>query len=259
MIRAYVLALGSAVLVALEGCQDEGPSGLEGVGEPAVLESSTKKLDIGVCSPGQGGFTLGSNPYFPLDVGMQWDLQGEEDDESVRVLVTVLNLTRTIDGVTTRVVEEREWVDDELAEVAWNYFARASDGTMCYYGEDVDVFEDGEISHPGAWCADEAGNEPGIIMPADPKPGMTYPTEVAPGIAEDEAKIVGSGPVSTPFGRFTQTIRIREFNPLDEEKGYKVFAEGVGLVIDEVLLLEDLNQNAPAPPGPIPTDQTCGV
>ncbi len=38
-----------------------------------------------------------------------------------------------------------------------------------------------------------------------------------------------------------------------------VYARDVGLVIDEVLQLEDLNQNAPVPPGPIPTDQVCGV
>lgn len=56
-------------------------------------------------------------------------------------------------------------------------------------------------------------------------------------MAEDEGEIVGTGPVVVPAGRFTDAIRVREYDPLDEETGYKVFAAGVGLVIDEVLQL----------------------
>ncbi|MGH7630008.1 MAG: hypothetical protein ACREOF_11645 [Gemmatimonadales bacterium] len=38
--------------------------------------------------------------------------------------VTVLNQTRVIDGVTTRVIEERETIDGESFEVRWNYFVQ---------------------------------------------------------------------------------------------------------------------------------------
>ena len=187
----------------------------------------------------------------------QCDGEGEEDDVPVSLLITVLGETRLIDGVTTRVIEEREWEDGELLEVSWNYFAQAADGTVCYFGEDVDIFEDEQISHKGAWCADEAGSMPGIFMPADPQPGMTYQTEFGPG-AQDQVKIVGSGPVTVPYGPFPETIRWREFNPLDGDKGYKVFAEGFGLVIDESLLLVDFEEDASAPGPPLPTDQSCG-
>ena len=61
---------------------------------------------------GRGGFTLAStNPYFPMDVGRQLVLTGEDNGESIRLEVNVLDQTRTIAGVTTRVVEEREEVD----------------------------------------------------------------------------------------------------------------------------------------------------
>ena len=162
-----------------------------------------------------------------MGVGQQWTYEGEEDGVPVSLLITVLDETRLIAGVTTRVIEEREWEDDELLEVSWNYFAQAGDGTICYFGEDVDIYEEeDEIVHEGAWCADESPNAPGIIMPADPRPGMKFPMESAPGIAEDEGKIVGSGPVTVPFGRFDETLRVREFNPLDGGKGFKVFGCG---------------------------------
>jgi hypothetical protein len=56
--------------------------------------------------------------------------------------------------------------------------------------------------------------------------------EGAPGIAEDEGPIVGTGPAQVQAGRFTETIRVREYNPLDRSRGFKVFAADVGLLVD---------------------------
>lgn len=227
-------------LAMLQGCDRPQPLSPEGaipVSTPALSEAA-KKLDPALCALDRGGFTLNStNPYYPLGVGSQWFLEGEEDDEFIEVLITVLDETEEVGGVITRVVEEREWVDGELLEISRNFFAVASDGTVCYFGEDVDIFEDGEVSHEGAWRADEPGNAPGIIMPADPHPGMKYPNEIAPGIAEDEAKVVGVGPIEVPAGRFTETIRIEERNPLEGDRDYKVFAKDVGIIIDGPIAL----------------------
>jgi hypothetical protein len=266
--RAIACVVTVAAWAALAGCEegpplgvtlDDGTAFLDG-GEPgAPAPSGSKKLEIGVCAPGAGGFTTAStNPYFPMQVGDQWSYGGEEDGVPVSLLITVLDVTRLIDGVTTRVIEEREWEDDELLEVSWNYFAQAGDGTICYFGEDVDIFEDDEIVHNGAWCADEPENAAGIFMPADPQPGMKYRMELAPGIAEDEGTIVGSGPVAVPAGAFTETIRVREFNPLDGDKGYKVFAAGTGLVIDGPLELVDFTEGAATPGPPTISEQVCG-
>ncbi|CAN5124365.1 hypothetical protein BH18GEM1_BH18GEM1_21590 [soil metagenome] len=261
MVRAGLLGLMVAVgLVLLPGCGEEPMSGLDQSAGSLSLNASKKKLDVSICDPSQGGFSIQStNPYFPLHVGHQWKYEGDEDGEFLELLITVLNETRVIDGVTTRILEEREWVDDELLEVSWNYFAETSDGTVCYFGEDVDIFEDDEIVHDGAWCADEPGNHAGIFMPADPKPGMKYPNEIAPGIAEDFAKIIGSGPVTVPAGRFTKTIRVEETTPLEPGKGYKVFAAETGLVIDGPAELVSFIQGAGQPLGPIPTNQVCGL
>jgi hypothetical protein len=152
----------------------------------------------------------------------------------LRLRITVLNETEVVGGVRTRVIEEREWEDGKLFEVSRNFYAIAPDETACYFGEEVDFYEDGKIvSHQGTWRADAPGNQPGIIMPADPRLGTTFQMEHAPGIAEDEGTIVGvAQTVRVSAGQFTETIHVREFNPLDGGIGFKSFAEDVGLVVD---------------------------
>ena len=255
---ATTAVLAASVLAAIVACDQPSTSPRRLAGQEVSL-SSAKKLDVAVCATTNTGFTTNfTHPYFGSSpVGNQLVLEADEGGEHTRNEVTVLALTRNIGGVTTRVIEEREFTDGTLAEVTYNYFVQASDGSICYYGEDVDVYENGTVTHEGAWCG-VGPNEPGIFLPADPQAGMKFQNEVAPGIAEDEATIVGKGPVTVPAGHFTNTIRIREFNPLDGEKDFKVFAAGVGIVIDGAQLLTHINQTAGTPPLPAITLQACG-
>jgi hypothetical protein len=261
----------AAACAFLVGCEETAPLGPESAAlaaDPVEISldrtlgiQSHKKLSTDLCSPALGGFTtVSTNPYFPMEVGDQWSYEGEEDDAEVALLITVLDETRIVDGVTTRVIEEREWEDDELLEISWNYYAQAGDGTICYFGEDVDIYEEGGgIVHEGAWCAEDEPNAPGIFMPADPEPGLRYEMEVAPGIAEDRGKIVGTGPLFLEAGFFLETIRVRESNPLDQGIGFKVFANGTGLVVDGPVELVEFTQGASTPGPPTITAQTCGI
>jgi hypothetical protein len=127
---------------------------------------------------------------------------------------------------------------ENLREVSLNYFAQTQDGTVCYFGEVVDIYEGGiVVSHEGSWRADTRGNAPGIFMPAAPEPGMTFQQEFAPGIAENRATIVRSGTVTVPAGTFADTITVRDFNPLDGSRSTKVYARDVGLIRDDTLEL----------------------
>lgn len=234
------LLLGLAVLLA-------APASVIGAPSP------TTQLDPALCAPHQNTFSLTiDNPYFPLPVGQRWVYSGKEQGETIGLRITVLNQTETFRfggrRVTTRVVEEVEWVDanangvidqgESVIEVSRNYFAQTQDGTVCYFGEAVDIYEDGVIvSHEGAWRADAGGNAPGIYMPADPQPGMTFQQEIAPGVAEDQATIVRFGTVKVPAGTYTNAMTVRDFNPLDGSKGTKVYAPNVGLVVDGPLEL----------------------
>jgi hypothetical protein len=212
------------------------PSAADKTVEGLGLElTSGKTLSPELCAPNRGGFTLESeNDYFPIGVGSRWVFEGEEDGVAIRLQKTVLNQTEVVAGVRTRVIEEREWQDGELFEVALNYFAIARDETACYFGEAVDFYENGKIvSHEGSWRADAPGAAPGIIMPADPRLGQKFQMERAPGIAEDTGTIVRVGQtVRVPAGRFKETIRVKEVNPLDGDIGFKWFAEDVGLLVD---------------------------
>lgn len=230
------------------------------VGIVALVLSATpatagdKKLDLELCAPDENRFTLDiNNRYFPLQIGQRWVLVGVEDTEPVGLRITVLRATEQFrfrsGTVTTRVVEERHWEDtnqdgrldrdESLLEVSRNYFAQTQDGTVCYFGEAVDIFNpDGTVSHEGSWRADGGRkNAPGIFMPADPRPGMTFQQEVAPGVAEDRGTIVESGTVEVPAGTFHDTIGVEEFNPLDGDTSFKVYARNVGLIVDEPLEL----------------------
>ncbi len=217
MKQAMIRAPGGVIsITVILGCA----SALDSFEGPIV------PLDLDVCSPG-GEFKLEStNPYFPMEVGKRWVLEAGDE----RVQITVLDETEVVAGVTTRVVEEREWEGGKVEEVSRNFVAQASDGTVCYFGEEVDPEE-------GVWRADNPGSRPGIIMPADPSPGMRFQMEVGPGAA-DEGLVMELGKTTeVPAGTFTDTVVILEINPLEDEEEPKVFAAGVGLLVDEDLEL----------------------
>jgi hypothetical protein len=193
---------------------------------------------LGSC---RGFSSTGRNPFFVLEPGYKLVLAGVEDGVVKRLVVTVLDQTRVIEGIETRVVEERETEDGELVEVSRNYFAICNrTNSVIYFGEEVDIYEDGVIvGHEGEWLAGVDGARPGIIMPGTVLVGARYFQEVAPGVALDRAEIVSlTATVQTPAGRFTRCLRTRETTPLEPgEVEFKSYAPGIGLIQDEVLRL----------------------
>ena len=124
------------------------------------------------------------------------NLEGEElddDDELVEIAatITILRETEMVDGVLTRVVEERETEDGELVEISRNFMAVCREtGDLWYFGEDVDDYDDGMIvGHDGAWRAGVDGARPGVLIPGSPLIGARYFQEVAPGVALDRAEV----------------------------------------------------------------------
>ena len=204
------------------------------------------------------------NPHFLLRPGFQLALEGEEEDDEGELVeisaeITVLRQIERITFVSargetltvkTRVVEEREWEDGELVEVSRNWFAICRETSDVYYfGEDVDIYEDGEIvSHDGAWRAGEDGALPGIIMPGTFLLGAKYYQELAPDVALDRARNVAMGlEVSTPAGTFTDCVATVDSSPLAPgESDEKVYCPGIGLVMDEILMLVDYGLVPPA-------------
>jgi hypothetical protein len=180
---------------------------------------------------------VGRNPYFiPLEPGHRLTLQGG----GVTLTVTVTSKTKLVDGVETRVVEEREEEDGRLIEISQNYFAiDKTTGAVYYFGEDVDVYKPGNvITHEGAWLSGVDGARFGMMMPGKPKVGERFHQEIAPKVAMDHCEIVAlDEEVKTPAGTFKHCLRTKEGSAIEKGTSDKVYAPGVGLIKDDEFLL----------------------
>ena len=178
----------------------------------------------------------GRNDYFILEPGYQLVLENKKE----KLVISVLNETKKVGGVETRIVEERETDGGELVEVSRNYFAiDTQTKDLFYFGEDVDMYKNGKVtSHEGSWLADGAKNQAGILIPGKPIVGRKYYQEIAPGVALDRAKIVSvSLTLETPAGKFTNCVKSEETSGLEGGKEYKMYAPGIGLIKDSDLVL----------------------
>jgi hypothetical protein len=222
--RTFQLVLAAVMILS---CSTAGGQGKER-NSPWQEEFGISKCNL---------LTTGRNQYFILEPGFQLILEGGD----TKLQITVLDETKTVAGVNTRVVEEREWKDGELYEVSRNYFAMCEETKdVFYFGEDVDYYKKGKVvKHDGSWLAGKDGNRAGLMMPGTPKVGMKYYQEIAPGVAMDRAEIVSlTETVKTPAGEFKNCLKVQETTPLEFfAKEYKYYAPGIGMVQDEELKL----------------------
>jgi hypothetical protein len=172
--------------------------------------------------------TVGRSAYFILEPGYQ--LYYETADKKETLTVTVLEETKKVAGIETRIVEERELVDGKVKEVSRNYFALCKKtGNVYYFGEDAG----------GAWLHGSNGARFGLLLPGCPLVGARYYQEVAPGVAMDRAEVISvTETYETPAGKFEKVLKTLETTPLEpKEKSYKHYAPGVGLIQDSDLKL----------------------
>ncbi len=181
--------------------------------------------------------SIGRNPYFILEPGYQLIFEGGNE----RLVITILKETKMIDGIETRVLEERESKNGQLVEVSRNFFAISKrNNSVFYFGEEVEIYKNGKIvDHEGAWLSGEKGAKFGLIMPGQVLLGARHYQEIAPGAAMDRAEIVGlNETVQTPAGEFKNCLKVEETTPLEPgEKEYKYYAPGIGLIQDGSLKL----------------------
>src|SRR3990172_176312 len=64
--------------------------------------------------------TTGQNKYFILEPGYRLVLAGDDDEE--QIVITVLNETKIVNEIETRIVEENESKKGETTEISKNYF-----------------------------------------------------------------------------------------------------------------------------------------
>ena len=107
--------------------------------------------------------STGRNAYFILEPGYQLTL---EDKTGGRLVITVLNDTKKIGNVETRVVEENESKNGKTVEISRNFYGFCRQTSSVYYfGEEVDIYKGGKIAnHEGSWIA-LGKNKAGIFSP----------------------------------------------------------------------------------------------
>lgn len=181
----------------------------------------------------------GRNAYFILEPGYQLVLEGKEAGQRTTLTITVLDETKLVNGIQTRVVEEREVADGKPIEVSRNYFTiGAQTGNVYYFGEDVDIYKGGQVGHEGSWLAGINGAQHGIAMPRENKLHDRYYQERAPKVAMDRAETVSvTEQVKTPSGQYEQCLKVKETTPIEAGTEYKWYAPGVGVVKEAGLLL----------------------
>ena len=197
----------------------------------------TEKFNLAVCN----WSSTGSNDFFILQPGYQEVLEGREEKDDVQLVITVLNETRKIGSIETRIVEERETHNGELEEISRNFFAVCSPSNdVFYFGEEVDLYKDGKLNgHEGAWIAEKDGAKAGLFMPSRALLGSRYYQEMAPKVAMDRVEITSdTESLKTKAGDFQDCLKTEETTPLEPGANeFKVYAQKVGVVQDGDLVL----------------------
>ncbi len=185
--------------------------------------------------------STGSNTYFILKPGYQTVFEGIDEGVDTKLTTTVLNETKTVDGIDTRIVEERavNTKTGDVFEVSRNYFAICKDtNSAFYFGEDVDFYKDGKVvNHTGSWLHGANNAQGGLIMPGIVLIGSRYNQETAPDVAIDRAEIMSlTEIVKTPAGTFENSLLEKDTDGLDPgESTNRYYAQGIGQIKDDKL------------------------
>jgi hypothetical protein len=181
-----------------------------------------------------------TNPLFPISDLHSAVLAGRIDGKPFHTETTLLPYTRTIEwapghSVETLVSQYVAFLDGRIQEVALDYYAQADDGSVWYFGEDVnDYNERGQVAYQtDSWLAGQDG-PPAMIMPGDPKVGEAFRTENIPGQVFEEVTVKNiDKTVAGPTGKVTHAMVGEELHD-DAQTSDKVFAPGYGEFLTRV-------------------------
>lgn len=186
-------------------------------------------------NPGDFGPNV-TNPMFPLKVGRTLVYTGIKDGKKALNIATTTNRTRRIDGVVTRVVEDRLYLDNVLEERTSDYYSQDRCGNVWYFGEDTKTLDAAGhvVSTEGSFHAGVDGAQPGMFMQAHPQLGRTFRQEWYAGHAEDIFKVINlSAPVRVPYASFRHALRTAESTALEPAVlDNKYYVRGIGEVFE---------------------------
>jgi hypothetical protein len=176
------------------------------------------------------------NPYFPLVPGTTFRYRSRTADGLETEVFTVTHEIRRIQGVSTIVADDVVRLGGKWIEHTLDYFASDESGNVWYFGEDARSRDPGtgQVSTEGSWRAGVDSAEGGIIMEAHPQPGDAYSEENAPGVAQDQARVLAiEAEAGVPAGEYANCLETENFSALDPTSvEHKYYAPGIGLVLE---------------------------
>jgi len=178
------------------------------------------------------------NPYWPMRPGSKW-VYSETDTKGTnqKVVVEVTGKTKMIaNGIEARVVRDTVTENGAPVEITDDWYAQDNAGNVWYLGEATAEYNNGKVTtRAGSFEAGVDGAQPGIAMPANPEPGLSYRQEYYKGEAEDKAAVitVGEERVQVPFGYFDKGVLMtRDLVPTEPKiQELKFYAPNVGPVL----------------------------
>lgn len=157
------------------------------------------------------------NTWLPMKPGTRSEFVGRVTDLTTnppevhthRVVSIVTGLTKTVHGVRTVVLWDRDYNDGVLEESELAFFAQTEKGAVWLLGEYPEEFDGGKFTGaPNAFIAGVDKARAGIAMLAHPSKGAgPYTQASAPSI-----DFLDCGKVAS---RTAKTLKIDEFNPLE--------------------------------------------
>ena len=178
------------------------------------------------------------NKWLPLVPGTQFILSGRTNAGGRRlphrVVLTVTDLTKVIDGVRTVVLWDRDINAGSLAEAELAFEAQDDDGNVWNLGEYPEEYVGG-VFHgaPSTWISGVAGAQAGMQMLGHPQVGTrSYLQGLAPRIDFlDCGRVFQTGQrTCIPIRCYRNVLVTDETSPLNADGAHqrKFYAPGVG-------------------------------
>jgi hypothetical protein len=178
------------------------------------------------------------NRYLPYKPGTRFHFEGVRGTTRQTDDQVVLRRTKRILGVTCTVVRDTVSAHGRAVERTDDWYAQDRQGNVWYTGEDSFERENGRfVKASDSWESGVNGAQPGIIMPADPRPGDAYRQEYyPPGKALDQARVLRrNGTQTVRYGTFERLLVTSEFSPLEPQTERKYYAPGIGEIAERVV------------------------
>jgi hypothetical protein len=178
------------------------------------------------------------NRYLPYRPGTRFHFVGVRGTTPQTDDQVVLRRTKRILGVACTVVRDTVSEHGRAVELTDDWYAQDRQGNVWYMGEAAFERKNGRFAKAGdSWESGTGGAQPGIIMPAAPRPRDAYRQEYyPPGKALDEARVLRlTGTLTVRYGSFKRLLVTSEFSPLEPQTEQKYYARGVGEIAEHVV------------------------